>query len=52
MAAITTGRDERALVGDHGQLAGGHHLVRVALAVQHRVDHLPGQLVVQGARGG
>ncbi len=37
---------EGAVVGDHGQAAARDDLVRAALACEHALDHLAGQLVV------
>src|SRR5690606_21634022 len=37
---------QRAVVGDDLQPAGGDDLLRAALAGQHALEHLPGQLVV------
>ena len=40
--ASSIGGGQRAVVADHGQAAGLDHLVGVALAGQHGVDHLRG----------
>ena len=47
---LVDGRGQRAVVADHGQAAGLDHLVGAALAGQHAVEDLAGQLVVERAR--
>ena len=49
MAAVD-GRRERTVVGDDGEPAGRDDLVGRALAGEHAVEDLPGQLVVERAR--
>ncbi len=54
---VRVGRDglvdrggQRGVVADDGEAAGGDHLVRRALAVEHALDDLAGEPVVERAR--
>ena len=46
---LVDGGEQRPVVADDREAAGGDHLVRRALAGEHALDHLAGQLVVERA---